>query len=203
MFRKIFFPTFRCLKFVQPISSAEFSSVPSLNPNPATPPPPFPPPCAAAAVAAVCGPCAARRTRASGAPPPACAAAGRRSTAPDIKQKWTYNQRAFFTSLSAPHPKTDPRHSAHSFRAREGNEVQLERPQQTGATATRSSLPPHAGAPPPAGRSELRRRRPTRSLRGPAGAPVPPAAGVGEEGGARRFFSKSVDVGLINIKSIM
>ena len=48
---------------------------------------------------------------------------------------------SFFRSLFAPHPETDPRHSAHSLRAREGNEVQFMRPRRSGAAATRSSLP--------------------------------------------------------------
>ena len=47
---------------------------------------------------------------------------------------------SFFCSLFAPRPETDPRHSAHSLRAREGNEVQFMRPQRSGAAATRSSL---------------------------------------------------------------
>ncbi|KAK4726906.1 hypothetical protein R3W88_031823 [Solanum pinnatisectum] len=32
---------------------------------------------------------------------------------------------SFFRSLFAPHPETNPRHSAHSLRAREGNKVQF------------------------------------------------------------------------------
>ncbi|KAK4736639.1 hypothetical protein R3W88_000336 [Solanum pinnatisectum] len=39
---------------------------------------------------------------------------------------------SFFWSLFAPHPETDPRHNAHSLRAREGNEVQFMRPQRSG-----------------------------------------------------------------------
>lgn len=35
---------------------------------------------------------------------------------------------SFFWSLFAPRPETYPQHSAHSLRAREGNEVQFMRP---------------------------------------------------------------------------
>ena len=40
-----------------------------------------------------------------------------------------------------PRPETDPRHSAHSLRVWEGNDVQFKRTQRSGAAATRSSLP--------------------------------------------------------------
>uniref|UniRef100_A0A3Q7J7D5 Uncharacterized protein n=1 Tax=Solanum lycopersicum TaxID=4081 RepID=A0A3Q7J7D5_SOLLC len=52
-----------------------------------------------------------------------------------------YN-RLFFRSLFAPHPETDPRHSAHSLRAREGNEVQFMRPQRSGVEQPRHFLKP-------------------------------------------------------------
>ncbi|MCI20674.1 hypothetical protein A2U01_0041837, partial [Trifolium medium] len=48
---------------------------------------------------------------------------------------------SFLWSLFAPRPETDPQHSAHSLRAREGYEVQFMRPRRSGAAATRSSLP--------------------------------------------------------------
>ncbi|KAH0634571.1 hypothetical protein KY290_035001 [Solanum tuberosum] len=47
---------------------------------------------------------------------------------------------SFFRSLFAPHPETDPRHSAHSLRAREGNEVQFMRPQRSGVEQPRHFL---------------------------------------------------------------
>ncbi|GER38204.1 calmodulin-binding family protein [Striga asiatica] len=47
---------------------------------------------------------------------------------------------SFFWSLFTLRPETDPRHSAHSLRAREGNEVKFIRPQRSGAAATRPYL---------------------------------------------------------------
>ena len=56
--------------------------------------------------------------------------------------KWLVdpNESFIMVCLLRLRPETDPRHSAHSLRAREGNKVQFKRPQRSGAAATRSSL---------------------------------------------------------------